>query len=140
MPKIAAIVFALLVLCFAKPCCSQISGTYSEPIRFSSGERWQGNWLSQRSGHQGKLSATFRRINDHQIRADFRGTFAKIIPFRYPARLNIVHEEPGLMILSGRKRLGPIMGEFRYEAIITPRHFSSTYRSKRDWGNWTLSR
>lgn len=140
MSKIVAAVFVLLFLSFSKPCHSQNVYANSESVVFSPGERWHGNWHSQRSGHRGKLSATFRRINDHQVRANFRGTFAKVIPFRYPARLNIVHEEPGLVILNGSKRLGPIMGEFRYEAIITPRHFSSTYRSKRDWGNWTLSR
>ena len=101
---------------------------------------WSGSWMSCKNGHNGKLSATFCRINDCQVRARFKGIFAKVIPFRYPATLTIVEERPGLMRLSGSQRLGPIMGSFTYSVTITPDRFEASYQSKRDWGQWTLSR
>ncbi len=101
--------------------------------------RWRGNWQSYRSGHQGKLNAQFRRIDSMHVRAKFTGTFGKIIPFRYRPVLNIVHEEPGLMILQGTRKL-PFGGNFDYYATVSGSQFSATYRSRRDNGIWQLQR
>ena len=101
---------------------------------------WRGNWNSCRTGHRGRLNATFCRIDDHQVQARFRGTFARIVPFRYRAVLNVVHEEPGMMVLSGSKKLGPIMGSFSYDATIVGNRFDATYHSRRDHGRWQMSR
>ncbi len=102
--------------------------------------KWRGTWLSYTNGHNGRLRGRFRQINSSQVRATFTGTFAKVIPFGYITRLNIVHQESDLMILSGSKRLGPIMGRFEYEAVITPHEVISNYRSRRDSGRWYLRR
>lgn len=101
---------------------------------------WQGCWSSQCSGHQGRISASFCQINDCQVKAQFKGTFARIIPFRYNATLQIVHQEPGLMVVSGSRKLGPLGGTFSYQATITEGQFSATYSSGRDRGTWNLSR
>jgi len=103
------------------------------------GGRWRGGWESYSTGHQGRLSAKFRRIDSTHVRAKFKGTFAKIIPFRYRPVLDIVHEEPGLMILQGNKRL-PFGGNFQYNATVTGNQFSATYRSRRDNGVWNMRR
>ncbi len=100
---------------------------------------WRGDWHSQSTGHRGRLSATFCQTSPTQVEARFRGTFAKIVPFRYRAKLEIVHQEPGLIVLSGSKKLGPVMGEFSYHAEIQNGCFSASYASKRDLGTWTLS-
>lgn len=101
---------------------------------------WTGSWVSCKNGHHGKLRATFCRINDTQVQAVFTGSFARILPFRYKATLTIVHEEPGLIRLRGSQRLGPIMGTFCYEATITGDRFDATYSSRRDCGQWTMTR
>lgn len=105
----------------------------------SLGGTWQGEWQSCTNGHHGRLSAEFCRVNFSQVRATFRGTFAKIIPFRYRPVLDIVHEEPGLMIIEGNQRL-PLMGSFQYQAIVTGNDFRATYRSRRDQGVWNMRR
>jgi hypothetical protein len=104
------------------------------------GGRWQGGWKSCKTSHRGRLSARFCRIDDQHVQATFRGTFALVIPFRYRATLDVVHEEPGLVQLSGAKRLGPLMGTFSYDATITNNDFQATYRSRRDNGMWWMSR
>lgn len=101
--------------------------------------RWQGNWQSCTNGHRGKLNAQFCRIDSTHVQAKFKGTFAKIIPFRYRPVLNIVHEEPGLIVLQGNKKL-PIVGNFQYNATISGNQFSATYRSRRDNGVWSMRR
>ena len=101
--------------------------------------RWQGGWQSCKSGHHGKLNAQFCRIDSTHVQAKFKGTFAKIIPFRYRPVLNIVHEEPGLIVLQGTKRI-PLGGSFEYNATITGDQFSATYRSRRDNGVWQMRR
>ncbi|MEE2826101.1 MAG: hypothetical protein VYE64_05695 [Planctomycetota bacterium] len=101
---------------------------------------WSGDWSSCKSGHNGRLRATFCRISETQVQARFNGTFCKIFPFRYNAVLQIVHEEEGLIQLKGSRKLGPLMGTFRYEATITGNDFRATYRSKRDCGQWNMTR
>ncbi|MEM7782371.1 MAG: hypothetical protein AAF939_12220 [Planctomycetota bacterium] len=101
--------------------------------------RWRGGWQSCNTGHQGKLNATFCRIDSTHVKANFSGTFAKVIPFRYRPVLNIVHEEPGLMVLEGSRRL-PLMGQFQYQATISGQQFSASYQSRRDNGYWYLSK
>jgi hypothetical protein len=85
------------------------------------------------------LTANFCRIDANHVQADFRGTFAKIIPFRYRPVLDIVHEGTDLMMIQGSKRL-PLMGEFQYQATITGNSFDATYRSRRDQGFWQMQR
>lgn len=101
--------------------------------------KWRGGWLSCTTGHKGKLNAQFRRIDSTHVRAKFSGTFAKVIPFCYRPVLDIVHEEPGLVVLQGTKRI-PLGGNFHYNATVTDGHFSATYRSRRDHGVWQMSR
>lgn len=58
---------------------------------------WQGSWVSCKSGHNGRLRATFCRISKTKVQAKFTGSFCKVFPFRYKAVLDIVHEEDGLI-------------------------------------------
>ena len=100
---------------------------------------WNGMWLSGANSHRGRLSATFCQTNSNQVQARFRGTFAKVIPFRYRANLNVVHQQPGLTVLSGARKL-PLAGEFRYYATITDGCFQGKFSSGRNYGHWTLQR
>ena len=101
---------------------------------------WQGSWVSCKSGHNGRLRATFCRISKTKVQAKFTGSFCKVFPFRYKAVLDIVHEEDGLIQLRGSRKLGPLMGTFYYEATITENQFKASYRSKRDCGQWNMTR
>ena len=101
--------------------------------------QWRGSWKSINTGHRGRLGAQFCRIDSTHVQAKFKGTFAKVIPFRYKPVLNIVHEEPGLIVLQGNKKL-PLVGNFEYNATIVGNQFNATYRSRRDHGVWYMQR
>ena len=125
--------------------CIQPKHAFAQCIDSTSQNAWlegvyQGSWQSFRTGHHGRMRGRFVQINPNQVRATFTGTFAKIIPFRYATRLNIAHQDANTIVLSGSKRLGPIMGSFQYQAVITPNEVISTYRSRRDFGRWHLRR
>ena len=113
-------------------------GRISNPVNLEAG-CWEGSWLSCKTGHHGKLRATFCRLDDNRVEATFSGSFAKILPFRYRAVLDVVEEVPGKIKLRGSQRLGPVMGTFSYEATIEGDRFEATYQSRRDCGKWTLS-
>ena len=100
---------------------------------------WRGNWQSYTNSHRGRLSAKFYRLDACHVQAKFRGTFFKVIPFRYKAVLNVVNEQPGMIQLSGSKRL-PLSGTFSYDATISGNQFEATYSSKRDRGVWSMRR
>lgn len=120
----------LLVLCLTSFIGSSASGQELSGT-------WSGAWISGANNHRGRLSATFCQTQPDQVQAKFRGTFAKIIPFRYRTNLNVVHQQAGLTILSGTRRL-PLSGEFRYYAEIQDGCFQGQFSSGRNFGCWTL--
>ncbi len=101
--------------------------------------QWRGHWLSGTTGHRGRLNGSFVQLDSQHVRADFRGTFAKVIPFRYRPVLDIVYSEPNLMIVQGSKKL-PLVGTFHYQATISGNYFDGTYQSRRDQGVWRMSK
>jgi len=101
---------------------------------------WKGSWISHTNGHHGNLNARIRQVDCNHYRAVFRGTFFKVIPFRYSAKLEVVEQQPGYTRLSGSQRLGPPMGDFGYEAIVSGNQFQATFHSKKDRGVWQMTR
>ena len=100
---------------------------------------WRCGWQSCNTGHRGRLNAQFCRIDQTHVRATFKGTFAKVIPLRYRPVQDIVHEQPGLIILQGSKKI-PFGGNFQYNATVSNGQFNATYRSRRDHGSWQMQR
>ena len=124
---LATVVFASLFV-FSGETQAQVAGN------------WRGSWISHTNGHHGNLNAKIRQVDCNHYRAVFRGTFFKVIPFRYSAKLQVVEQQPGYTRLSGSQRLGPIMGDFGYEAIVTGIQFQATFHSKKDHGVWQMQR
>ncbi|QEG22673.1 hypothetical protein [Mariniblastus fucicola] len=120
---------ALLCCCFlASPAIAQdISG------------QWSGGWHSGANNHRGNIKATFCQIDSSTMQAKFRGTFAKVIPFRYTTRLNIVSQQPGLTVMAGSRRL-PLGGEFKYQISMTDQCFNGTFSSRRNHGQFVMQR
>ena len=100
---------------------------------------WSGNWQSAANNHTGKISATFCQSSNDTMRARFRGTFAKVIPFRYSTDLKIASQSPGLTVLAGSRRL-PLGGEFSYYVTVTDQCFHGTFASKRNRGTFIMSK
>lgn len=101
---------------------------------------WSGSWLSCKSGHHGVLRASLTACGEHAYRAEFRGRFFKIMPFRYTVTLQVVSIDHEGVHLAGSQSLGRLFGTFHYQATITDCRFEATYRSCKDWGKFSLGR
>ena len=123
-----AVVFLASLYLFCGQTQAQVSG------------KWRGNWVRQTNGHRGNLNARIRQVDSNHYRAVFRGTFFKVIPFRYSAKLQVVERQSGYTRLAGSQRLGPVMGEFGYEAVVSGNQFQATFHSKNDRGVWQMQR
>jgi hypothetical protein len=101
--------------------------------------QWSGRWNSSANGHSGKIEATFCQTSHSQVEARFRGTFAKVIPFRYRTKLNVVAQQPGLTVMAGSRRL-PLGGEFNYHITMTDSCFNGSFSSRRNSGTFVMQR
>lgn len=100
---------------------------------------WSGYWVSDFNGHRGPLRASVRPQDDATYRVTFSGRFAKIIPFRYNATMQVVGWGDDVVILATERRLG-WRGTFRSTAVVSPTHFQATFTSPRDFGRFVLTR
>ena len=103
------------------------------------GGGWRGTWVDNNAGHEGALRARFRPTRDGNYRAVFTGTFYKVIPFVFAAKLNVVERDAGRVTLAGESRLMGF-GRFTYNAVADEHHFNSQYQSGRWAGEFNLSR
>ena len=102
--------------------------------------RWPcGNWVDTNKGHTGPLQARFHQTDDCHYRVVFRGKFAKVIPFRFAATLNVVGHDGDKVLIAGSSR---IMGfyRFNYNAVADEHNFNAHYSSSRWTGKFNLQR
>lgn len=99
--------------------------------------QWAGRWQSNANGHSGKIGATFCQLSPNTMQVKFRGTFAKVIPFRYSTRLKVVSQQPGLTIMAGNRRL-PLGGEFNYYITMSDHCFNGSFSSRRNRGTFVM--
>jgi len=104
-----------------------------------SGGGWRGRWIDNNSGHEDVLRARFRPTRDGNYRVVFSGKFAKVIPFVFATKLNVVERNDGQIVMSGTSR---IMGfsSFTYHAVADGHNFNAQYSSRRWAGEFNLSR
>jgi hypothetical protein len=86
------------------------------------------------------MRAEFTRCGDSQYRVDFAGRFLKILPFRYSVTLDVVEEHGDCVTLAGSSYLGRMFGTFTYQASADACRFTANYCSKKDSGQFQLSR
>lgn len=102
--------------------------------------RWQGRWLSDVNGHNGKLLCIVSRLEDGDYAARFRATYKKFLRFSYAVPLEVEHRS-GVWHFHGEENLGKLAGGvYRYEGNATPTNFHSTYRSRYDHGIFEMQR
>jgi hypothetical protein len=102
---------------------------------------WEGTWVSNQSGHKGKLRATITRIDANHYNASFTGTFFKVLPFRYSVVMTVVEDTGDVVHLKGQKDLGKLAGGcYYYTSRATCCCFHTDYCSKKDHGTFDMQR
>lgn len=112
--------------------------TFGEEI--SAAGCWSGEWKSCDTGHRGPMKAKLVECGEGKYRADFKGRFFKIIPFRYSVTLDVVGKDDETITLGGSSDLGRVFGVFQYSATVTDASFHAEYESKRYTGTFSMSR
>ena len=118
-----------------------LSGTHSVIAEDLSAEGcWSGQWKSCSTGHQGPMKATLTECGEGKYRADFKGRFFKVIPFKYSVTLEVIEQTDEAIQLGGASYLGRLFGTFHYTATVTEKEFKANYRSKKDSGVFSMQR
>jgi hypothetical protein len=101
---------------------------------------WEGKWISEKNGHNGRLRCVMTHQGDHQYLAHYHAVFWKIFHSTYAVPLE-VNATSTNFVFSGESDLGKLSGGvYTYQGSATPEHFSSTYKSKYDHGRFEMNR
>ena len=103
--------------------------------------RWEGKWISEQSGHQGKLRAIMRRKEDSSYRADFDAMFFAILRAGYGINLNVKPQGHSKVEFEGEEDLGSLAGGvYKYKGETDGQTFSATYTCSIDRGRFEMKR
>lgn len=138
----AGVLAALLAMV---PGCSNFGREWKEAARQPTpasgiGGRWEGTWVSEASGHSGRLRAILTPESAASHRARFHARYAGILSFGYTVTLRTTNDAAGVRF-GGQADLGKFAGGvYTYAGHATPTHFFSTYQSKGDHGRFEMRR
>lgn len=136
-----AALLSLLLLCG----CSSFNRDWRQaahpPVAPDSIEgRWEGSWISDVNGHNGKLRCLLTHEEGGRYRARFRATYWKVLRFSYAVPLAFHQHDTGWEF-NGEANLGKLAGgDYYYEGRASLTNLHSTYRSKHDRGRFELRR
>src|SRR5688572_26499321 len=139
------VVFTTLMLGVLVAGCSSFNRNWkaAEKINYDSSGlagRWEGRWLSDVNGHNGKLRCLITREKDSVYQARFRAHYAKIFRFSYTVPLMAEPASDGFKF-DGEADLGGLAGGvYSYTGHANATNFFSTYSSKHDHGTFQMKR
>lgn len=136
-----AALMSLLLLCGCSSFNRDWRKVAHQPIPPDSIEgRWEGSWISDVNGHNGKLRCLLTHQEDSRYRARFWATYWKVFRFTYAVPLEFHPHDAGWE-LNGAANLGKLAGGvYYYEGRASLTNLHSTYRSKYDHGRFELRR
>jgi hypothetical protein len=102
--------------------------------------RWQGTWLSETNGHNGKLRCLVKKEADGSYQARFKARYEKVLSFGYTVPLKVQETEESFRF-EGDADLGSLAGGvYHYTGHATLTNFFSTYSCKYDRGTFHMRR
>lgn len=101
--------------------------------------RWEGKWLSDHNGHNGRLRALIKKLDNGQYETRFHAKYGYVFSFGMQANLD-VKPAGGLWQFSGQEDLGKPYGIYRYEGKASATNFFSTYKASFDHGTFQMTR
>jgi hypothetical protein len=101
---------------------------------------WEGTWLSESTGHHGRLRCLIEPGGPTGNQARFRANYAGILNFGYTVPL-VVEPSPDGHRFHGEANLGVLIGgRYTYDGVITTNRFRSLYHCPVDHGHFDLVR
>ncbi len=101
---------------------------------------WEGEWVSTRTGHRGRLRCVVIPVAPTCWRMYFRGEYSGLFRACYATDFTVVAEDGGWTFRGG-SNLGVLAGgAYEYLGHTTLERLVSSYRSARDEGEFRLGR
>ena len=102
--------------------------------------RWEGFWMSDHNGHNGKLRCLITQTGEHTYNARYHAKYRKILGFGYTVPLKVQRSNE-VYHFAGEADLGKLAGGvYRYNGTMAGTNFHSTYRSRYDYGYFRMNR
>lgn len=143
----------LLLLAFALTGCSSFSSKWSsleaQPLApIGASGRWEGKWISEVSGHEGRLRCIVEKSQNTKTTdaaaSDYLFMFSAKwgpgIVSDYDIQMKVQPAPDGGMAFEGDMDLGLFMGVYRCKGRIVGDRFTATYTSDQDHGTFEMSR
>ena len=104
--------------------------------------RWEGKWVSERTGHRGRLRAIITPVNATTYRVRYDATYMAVLRFGYGMDLTTSRAAEGATTtFEGQEDLGALAGGmYRYKGTADGTKFHSTYESGNDNGYFEMAR
>ena len=102
--------------------------------------RWDGFWMSERNGHNGRLRCLIQPATKGTFSARFHARYWKVLSFGYTVPL-AVRCSNEVCRFESEANLGKLAGGvYRYAGTVAGTNFHSSYRSKYDHGYFQMRR
>ena len=103
--------------------------------------RWEGKWVSEKSGHTGSLRAIITPVDETRYHVDFDAMFFAVLRAGYAVDLSATQDAKGVTSFRGEKDLGGLAGGvYRYAGTADGQSFNATYESGADNGRFEMKR
>jgi hypothetical protein len=101
---------------------------------------WEGRWVSEKNGHNGRLRCVMSQTGTNLYEARFHAIYWKIFRAAYEVPFEATRAGDRFTF-SGESNLGKLAGGvYSYHGAATPSVFEATYRSKYDHGRFEMTR
>ena len=102
--------------------------------------RWEGEWVSAKSGHRGPLQCVLTVLSPALWRLTFRASYSGFFRACYATDFNVAQREEG-WTFTGSQDLGTLAGgAYAYEGEATLTEMRCRYKSATDEGEFRLRR
>lgn len=121
--------------------CREFHERWERAVRAAGreGGRWEGEWLSEATGHRGPLRCVIEIVDEHRWRATFHAGYAGVFRACYSTELAVA-QSGDRWTFSGESDIGWLAGGvYHYEGESTTSAFTARYRSKYDHGEFRLT-
>lgn len=101
---------------------------------------WEGHWISEVNGHNGRLRALITKDAPGKYNARFHAKYRRVLSFSYAVPLDAQQIETAYILRGETTLPWWAGGRYEYDGKSTPSNFFSTYNSKHDHGTFEMSR
>jgi hypothetical protein len=102
--------------------------------------RWEGEWVSEKTGHRGPLRCVLSVVSPGLWRLAFRASYSRVFRACYAAEFNVRQDGEG-WTFTGSQDLGTLAGGiYEYSGRASVGRMTCRYRSPRDEGEFRLTR